>query len=64
MLQMLAENWWIFAVGLYLAIFPGPGLLSLAWLVGFWAVVFGVINLVLAFRLRGMGQGRQAARTA
>lgn len=49
--------------GLYLAIFPGPGLLSLAWLVGFWAVVFGVINLVLAFRLRGMGQGRQAAQT-
>lgn len=49
--------------GLYLAIFPGPGLLSLAWLVGIWAVVFGVVNLVLAFRLRGMGQG-QAAQAA
>ena len=49
--------------GLYLAIFPGPGLLSLAWLVGFWAVVFGVINLVLAFRLRGLKPG-QAAQPA
>lgn len=49
--------------GLYLAIFPGPGLLSLAWLVGIWAIVFGVTNLVLAFRLRGRGQG-QAAQPA
>jgi uncharacterized membrane protein HdeD (DUF308 family) len=49
--------------GLYLAIFPGPGLLSLAWLVGIWAVVFGIFNLVLAFRLRGLRQG-QAARAA
>jgi uncharacterized membrane protein HdeD (DUF308 family) len=49
--------------GLYLAIFPGPGLLSLAWLVGIWAVVFGIFNLVLAFRLRGLRQGH-AARAA
>ena len=51
--------------GLYLAIFPGPGLLSLAWLVGIWAVIFGVFNLVLAFRLRGIRQGQgPAARPA
>ena len=49
--------------GLYLAIFPGDGLLSLAWLVGIWAVVFGIFNLMLAFRLRGLGRG-QAAQPA
>jgi uncharacterized membrane protein HdeD (DUF308 family) len=38
--------------GAYLFAFPGAGLLSLVWLVGFWAVVFGISNLVLAYRLR------------
>ena len=47
---------------LYMVIFPGPGLLSLVWLVGIWAVFFGIVSLVLAFRLRGLrprraGQG-------
>jgi uncharacterized membrane protein HdeD (DUF308 family) len=50
--------------GLYLAIFPGAGLVSLAWLVGIWAVIFGVFNLMLAFRLRGRSQGRQEPRPA
>jgi uncharacterized membrane protein HdeD (DUF308 family) len=39
--------------GLYLAIFPGSGLLSLVWLVAIWSIVFGIANLLLAFRLRG-----------
>lgn len=46
--------------GLYLVIFPGPGLLSLVWLVGIWAVIFGIVSLVLAFRLRGMRRGPSA----
>jgi uncharacterized membrane protein HdeD (DUF308 family) len=37
--------------GLYLVIFPGPGLLSLVWLVGLWAMMFGISNLLLARRL-------------
>jgi uncharacterized membrane protein HdeD (DUF308 family) len=41
--------------GLYLVLFPGAGLLSVAWLVGIWAIVFGVASLVLAVRLRGLG---------
>ena len=49
--------------GLYLAVFPGPGLVSLAWLVGIWAVVFGIFNLMLAFRLRGKRQGQAARAT-
>lgn len=43
--------------GAYLVIFPGAGLLSLVWLVGLWAVVFGISSLVLAWRLRGLHTG-------
>jgi uncharacterized membrane protein HdeD (DUF308 family) len=47
--------------GAYLIIFPGAGLLSLVWLVGLWAVVYGISSLGLAFRLRGIGQELKAA---
>jgi uncharacterized membrane protein HdeD (DUF308 family) len=33
---------------------PGDGLLTLVWLVGIWAIVFGVSSLALAYRLRGI----------
>jgi uncharacterized membrane protein HdeD (DUF308 family) len=49
------------AFGAYLVVFPGTGLLSLVWLVGFWAVVFGVSSLRLAFRLRGIDREFKAA---
>ena len=38
--------------GLYLAIFPGSGLLSLVALVAIWSIIFGISSLLLAFRLR------------
>jgi uncharacterized membrane protein HdeD (DUF308 family) len=38
--------------GIYLVVFPGEGLLSLVWLVGIWAIVFGVSSLGLANKLR------------
>jgi uncharacterized membrane protein HdeD (DUF308 family) len=37
--------------GVLLVAFPGEGLISLVWLVGIWAVVFGVSSLSLAYRL-------------
>ena len=40
--------------GVFLLAFPGSGLLSLVWIVGAWAIVFGITNLVLAWRLRGL----------
>jgi uncharacterized membrane protein HdeD (DUF308 family) len=39
--------------GLLIA-FPGEGLISLVWLVGLWAVVFGVSSLGVARRLHGI----------
>ena len=42
--------------GIVLLINPGAGLLSLTWLVGLWAVMFGIANLVLGWRLRELHQ--------
>ncbi len=38
--------------GLVLVVMPIAGAIAVAWLIGFYAVVFGVLLLVLAFRLR------------
>jgi uncharacterized membrane protein HdeD (DUF308 family) len=50
--------------GLYIVVFPGAGLLSLIWLVGIFAVVFGIASLVLAWRLRALSSGQPMARPA
>src|SRR5262245_61876248 len=38
--------------GLLLVIVPAVGILTLVWIIGGYAIVFGIIMLVLAFRLR------------
>ena len=40
--------------GALLVVFPGTGLLSLVWLVGFWAELFGFSSLGIAYRLHGI----------
>lgn len=40
--------------GVLLFLFPGEGALGLTWLIGIYAIVFGVLFIILAFRLRGM----------
>ncbi|NLD71493.1 MAG: HdeD family acid-resistance protein [Chloroflexi bacterium] len=44
--------------GVLLAAFPGAGILGLAWLIGLYAVLFGVLLIIVGLRLRGM---REAA---
>jgi uncharacterized membrane protein HdeD (DUF308 family) len=43
--------------GVLLAALPGPGALTLVWLIGAYAIVFGVLELALAFRMRRLGHG-------
>jgi uncharacterized membrane protein HdeD (DUF308 family) len=38
--------------GLMLVVAPGLGMLTLVWIIGGYAIVFGLIMLILAFRLR------------
>jgi uncharacterized membrane protein HdeD (DUF308 family) len=42
--------------GVYLFRFPVGGALAIAWLIGAYAVAFGVLFILLAFRLRGAGR--------
>jgi uncharacterized membrane protein HdeD (DUF308 family) len=47
--------------GLVLFAAPGAGALALVWLIALYAVIFGVLMIGLAWRLRGMtSPGRQA----
>ena len=43
--------------GLYLVVLPGDGLLTLVWLVGTFAIIFGISSLMLGWRLRGLHTG-------
>lgn len=51
--------------GILLMVLPGPGALALVWLIGTYALISGVLLLVLAFRLRSLRDtvGHPAVRT-
>ena len=42
--------------GVLVVFYPASGALAIVWLIGIYALVFGVVLLVLAFRLRGMSK--------
>lgn len=50
--------------GVLLVVVPAAGILSLVWLIGAWAVVFGIVLTVLAFRLRRAGKDLSAFAAA
>lgn len=39
-------------LGIVLILFPGPAILSLIWLIGIYAIVFGIVFIVRAFQYR------------
>jgi uncharacterized membrane protein HdeD (DUF308 family) len=61
-LRKVIDNEWMLGLagaasilfGVLLIAWPGAGLLSLLWLIGSYAIAFGVIKVMLALRLRGM----------
>jgi uncharacterized membrane protein HdeD (DUF308 family) len=76
-LRKLIENEWLLvlggiasvAFGVIVALQPGAGALAMVWLIGAYAIAFGVLLIALGFRLRGIDQemtkpdqgGRQSA---
>jgi uncharacterized membrane protein HdeD (DUF308 family) len=44
-------------LGVAMIVFPEAGALTIAWLVGLYALLFGAGMLVLAFRLRRLREG-------
>ncbi len=70
-MRALIENEWLLIAsgilsvifGALLIVFPAAGALSLVWLVGFYALLFGVLMLLFSFRLRGT-HNATSSRTA
>ncbi|RUT00646.1 membrane protein [Dulcicalothrix desertica PCC 7102] len=58
------ENEWLLLLvgigsvifGISLAIWPGAGALAILWAIGAYAIFFGILLLILAFRLRSWNQ--------
>jgi uncharacterized membrane protein HdeD (DUF308 family) len=67
MRKHIQNEWWLILSGVVsilfgalLILFPGAGILSLLTLVGAFAFAFGIIMIVFAFRLRGLGSSTTA----
>ena len=52
----------VVVAGVVVLVYPGISLATLAVVLGFWLLVYGIMEIVLAFRLRSVGQA--ATRTA
>ena len=51
-------------LGVLLFAFPEAGALSLAWAIGFYAIFAGIMEVVFAFRLRGLGRQLESKQTS
>jgi uncharacterized membrane protein HdeD (DUF308 family) len=68
-LRKIIEGEWLLIVGgilsivfaALIAVFPGPGAVTLAMWLGAYALLYGVINLVLSFRVRKWTNAHLAA---
>jgi uncharacterized membrane protein HdeD (DUF308 family) len=69
--RVINNEWWLALTGilsilfaLVLIVSPGTGALALVWVIGAYAILFGLLMLALALRLHGIGQRREALGTA
>jgi uncharacterized membrane protein HdeD (DUF308 family) len=68
--KIITNEWLLFlagiasvAFGIILLLQPAAGTLALVWLIAAWAVVFGILLMIVAFRMRNW-KGVIAVRTA
>jgi uncharacterized membrane protein HdeD (DUF308 family) len=50
--------------GVLLVVYPSSGALAVIWLIGLYAIIFGVSFIVLGFRMRGIQQDVSSVRQA
>lgn len=43
-------------LGIVLFVFPAAGMVGLVWLIGIYAIAAGILMIIFAFRLRGLGR--------
>jgi uncharacterized membrane protein HdeD (DUF308 family) len=61
-LRRVVTNEWMYIVGgllsitfgILLFVFPGAGAVSPVWMIGIYAIMFGISETIFAFRLRGL----------
>jgi uncharacterized membrane protein HdeD (DUF308 family) len=69
--DLIPGEWWLIiagiasiAFGVLLVIYPGSGLLAVVWLIGIYAVIYGIVMLMLSFRLKGLADELPASAPA
>jgi len=50
--------------GILLFVYPSAGALGIVWAIGFYAIFFGIMELVFANRLRGLGREFNSKQTS
>ena len=50
--------------GIVLFVSPSAGALGIVWAIGFYAIFFGIMEIVFAFRLRGLGRELEPKQTS
>jgi uncharacterized membrane protein HdeD (DUF308 family) len=69
--KVIDNEWWLILTGIVSVLFgivllaaPSAGALAVVWLIGAYAIVFGVLMIALSLRLHGMSQRRHAVGMA
>jgi uncharacterized membrane protein HdeD (DUF308 family) len=69
--QVISNEWMLIFSGVLSVVFgllliaqPGAGALAVVWLIGIYAIIFGIAMLALAWRLRGMQEQHHPMATS
>src|SRR5262249_51185304 len=70
--KVIQNEWMLILGGIFSILFgiclflqPGAGALGLVWLIGTFAIIYGIVMCILAFRLKSLpGRAREALKGA